>query len=997
MILKKLLTPITNPYIGPITVSALLIGYLALFILPDMSHKNEVTKIEESSIAKVNKLKIIRSYYTSNVIGEVKKHTNLKINFDHKIDNTTIPLPATLLHDLSAILPQDGIKIKMFSSYPFPNRANRILDIYEKNALEYIEKNQNNVHTQLAIENGKEVLKVTVADVFYDQACVNCHNTRADTPKADWKIGDTRGVIQVTQPLKNGLMLSHDQTIRVLMLFIILISILGIHYMVISYKRQKEHTLAQDILEEEVTNRTKTLNQYKKALDYSAIVSKADSNGVITYVNDQFVELSGYSKEELIGNKHNIIRHPDMDKETFKEMWKTIKSKNAWKGQIKNRTKDGVTYYVATTIIPILDKNNKIEEFLAVRFLISDLIESKLIAERADIAKSTFLANMSHEIRTPLNAIIGFSQILSGSKELNIEQSKQATIIQTSANSLLSIINDILDLSKIENGNFQTNNDNTDLYFICEHVVELFSKKALEKDIKLIFNMDHKIPLCVQTDGARIRQVLSNLLGNAIKFTPNNKKISLNITIISSDTDKLNIRFEVIDTGIGISQEKQKDIFQPFTQVDNKTNRKYEGTGLGLSICTHIIESLHSNLKLKSELDKGSNFYFDLELDICDDEMFNKDYFVKNLNFTIANSDNDLYHYIKRYLNLFGNISTNNDLLESTIFICNEFDTDKSQLELERKNNPNTPKLILFENENNLRNLILKENEMAIALPFYASKVNDSLQELLNQSTNIKENVSDDVSVNFTGNILIAEDNDANQELISYILNDMGINFDIAQNGQKAVDLYKVNRYDLILMDINMPVLDGIEAFHIIRKYEQEKNISKTPIVALTANTTKGDKEKFLSIGMDDYLNKPINMDKLNYVFFKYLKQNNQILKYNKIVKSFENELDTTKISDKLDSAKIVSKLGVSENIANILINKFKKTILDDLSELEKYIKADDKENIKNKAHYIKNSCLNIGLEEICDLLQDIETKNENIDKITHIFKNIKNSIIKLV
>ncbi len=609
MNIKNVFKPIVNPYIGPIIVSALIISYLIIFILPDISHENEMKKIEKNSVATVNKLKIIRSYYTSSVISKVKKHPNIKINFDHKIKNDTIPLPATLLHNLSEILPQDGIKIKMFSDFPFPNRADRVLSNDEKIGLKFIMDNPNDVHTKISVQDGKKVLKVTVADIFYDQGCVNCHNTRADTPKADWKLGDVRGVIQVTQPLKNELILSSEQMIKVLFLFIILIVVLGTHYTVISYRRQKEHKLSKQMLEEEVISRTKTLNQYKKAVDYSAIVSKTDAKGMITYVNDQFVELSGFREDELIGKNHNVIRHPDMDATIFKELWDTIKSKKMWKGQIKNRTKDGATYYVASTVIPILNSDNEIEEYLAVRFDISDIVKSRIDAEKADIAKSTFLANMSHEIRTPLNAIIGFSQILSRSNELNIEQSKQASIIESSANSLLAIINDILDLSKIESGSFQVNNTNTDLYFICEHVVELFSKKALEKDIRLVFNMDHKIPLCVYTDGARIRQVLSNLLGNAIKFTPNNEKISLNISIISLTNNRVNIRFEVVDTGIGISKEKQADIFQPFTQVDNQTNRKYEGTGLGLSICTHIVESLQSSLKLDSQIDKGSSFY----------------------------------------------------------------------------------------------------------------------------------------------------------------------------------------------------------------------------------------------------------------------------------------------------------------------------------------------------------------------------------------------------
>ena len=261
----------------------------------------------------------------------------------------------------------------------------------------------------------------------------------------------------------------------------------------------------------------------------------------------------------------------------------------------------------------------------------------------------------------------------------------------------------------------------------------------------------------------------------------------------------------------------------------------------------------------------------------------------------------------------------------------------------------------------------------------------------MNQTTKLIPDSKQKSLTSFNGKVLIAEDNDANQELISYMLNDMNIEFDIAQNGKVAVDLYKKQQYKVVLMDINMPVLDGIEAFHTIRMYEKDNDLDKTPIVALTANAIKGDKEKFLSIGMDDYLSKPIDVDKLNFIFYKYLDQEENYIE----VKT--EQADLTEELDKLDPNKIVSKLGVSQNIANILISKFKKTIIDDLKELEKYIKEEDAKNIKDKAHYIKNSCLNIGLDDICEMLQEIESESENIDQISKIYEIIKNNIFKLV
>ena len=417
-----------------------------------------------------------------------------------------------------------------------------------------------------------------------------------------------------------------------------------------------------------------------------------------------------------------------------------------------------------------------------IKTLIFTQMQSLEKAQRADEAKSIFLANMSHEIRTPLNAIIGFSELLSKNEELKKENKKQAQIIQTSANSLLSIINDILDISKIESGNFDITIEKTDLYFISEHVVELFSKKASEKEINLIFNLDKKIPLCVLTDGIRIRQVLSNLLSNAIKFTKEQGEISLNINLIEEKKDKCKIRFEVKDNGIGIAKEKLETIFKPFIQVDHKSNREYEGTGLGLSISSHIIQSLGSKIEVQSDINKGTSFSFLLSFDICSDKV-NK--------------------------------------------------------------------------------IIPKEEKKS----------------------------------SYKGKVLVAEDNEANQELISYILDSMNIEYSIQENGLKALEEYKEDFYDVVLMDINMPVLDGIESFKKIREYEKKNLLKVTPVVALTANAVKGDKEKFLSLGMDAYLSKPINTNELKIIFDSFLIKNENIINEDKIIHNKNNTIDLTKVN----------------------------------------------------------------------------------------------------
>ena len=674
----------------------------------------------------------------------------------------------------------------------------------------------------------------------------------------------------------NTVILTNSQILMMLALILFIILSLMIHYTVMSMKNNKNNEIKKQKLEQEIENRTielknsiKLLNQYKFAVDSSAIVSKTDKNGRITYVNDEFIKTSKYTKDELIGKNHNIIRHKDMPKEIFKDLWQTLKEKKIWKGEIKNRAKDDSVYYVATTIVPILNINDEIEEYLAIRLDVTKIVEAQLEAKKADEAKSAFLANMSHEIRTPLNAIIGFSTLLSNAKELDTKNQKHAKIINSSAESLLSIINDILDVSKIESGNFTLNYEEVSLEFVSENVVELFSKRAIEKHIKLIFNIDNKLPKCVFTDGIRLKQVLSNLLSNAIKFTNRDGKVYLNISCLESENSKVKIRFEVKDNGIGIPADKISTVFKPFIQVDNNANKEYQGTGLGLSICSHIIKAFGSKIEIQSELEKGTNFYFDLEFDTCLKNFRANKTFLNHINFKVLDNS-EIFDYCKNYLSQFGTINDESKDADILIFNCSNNNLENlNPLRVEFKE---IPKLLLYEFEEDINDFELLDNERTLCLPFYPSKLNDSIEELLHK-TKIREVNTKEISKNHKGNILVAEDNIANQELMGYILDSMGVDFCIKENGLETIKEFKTNSYDLILMDGNMPVMDGITATKEIRTYEKENGLEHIPIIALTANAIKGDKEKFLSSGMNNYLTKPINVNDLKKIFDLYLKK----------------------------------------------------------------------------------------------------------------------------
>ena len=505
-------------------------------------------------------------------------------------------------------------------------------------------------------------------------------------------------------------------------------------------------------------------------MDENIIFSKTDLKGIITHASEAFVQISGYTKDELLGKSHNIIRHPDMPKSTFKDMWGTIKSGKPWKGNVKNLKKDGGYYWVDALIEPIFDDNNKVVSYTATRINTTDKVELEtltknqelIITEQTELAntqrdkalesakaKGEFLANMSHEIRTPLNAIMGFIDLL---KEENIggKSEKYIDVISDSSKNLLNIIEDILDFSKIESRKLDIDKVDFNTKAEFEVITHLFDAKCSVKNISLSLILDKNLPHAINTDPLRIKQIITNLISNAVKFTPDGKNI---IVKIDYTHNKLNV--SVKDEGKGIAKDKLLHIFEAFSQEDSSTTRKYGGTGLGLSISSELVKLLGGELKLKSEVGKGSEFYFSIPVTIGKE-------------------------------------------LKSELIIAKEVD--------------------------------FKDKK-----------------------------------------ILLVEDNKANQMFMKVILEKIKIFYDISNDGVEAVEQFKKSKYDAILMDENMPNMNGIEATRQILEYEKLNQLTHTPIIALTANALKGDRERFIEAGLDEYLTKPVNKEKLIEVFTKLL------------------------------------------------------------------------------------------------------------------------------
>lgn len=359
------------------------------------------------------------------------------------------------------------------------------------------------------------------------------------------------------------------------------------------------------------------LDNQKMALDEHAIVSIADVGGIITYVNDRFCSVSGYSRDELLGRNHRIIKSGEHPESFFEELWGTISSGKVWHGEIKNAAKDGTYYWVASTIVPFLNADGRPYQYIAVRTDITADKENEVAlklasaeAESATKAKSEFLASMSHEIRTPMTGILGYSDMLLDER-LSPENAEMVSKIKEATTSLLTIINDILDISKIEAGKLEIEKIDFRPTKIVNDVAQLFRQSgAADKRDKLLITTEipDDFPDMIHADPTRLRQVLVNLVGNAVKFT---EQGSVTLKCIH-DADHLMLHYEITDTGIGIDDDSQAKLFGDFVQADASISRQYQGTGLGLAICKRLVELMGGEIGVKSQQGMGSTFWFNL-------------------------------------------------------------------------------------------------------------------------------------------------------------------------------------------------------------------------------------------------------------------------------------------------------------------------------------------------------------------------------------------------
>lgn len=680
--------------------------------------------------------------------------------------------------------------------------------------------------------------------------------------------------------------------------------------------------IAERQIEEKTRDLQQTKDQLEKLIEASIDpIVIADGKGTILKANRAFLELLGYEEDEVIGRTMYEFSPPDgtyvsttgervvIDKNFYNESMEHIEQlfdKNRivnWKTYALR--KDGTVVPVVENSVIVRDENGEVTGSLGIIRDITEqtltereLISAKDAAEAANRAKGTFLANMSHEIRTPMNGVIGFTDMLIDSG-LNEEQMDYAQTIKRSGEALLSIINDILDFSKIEAGHIHIENIEFDIEMLAYDACEIVRPRLGTREVEMLCRIGDDIPALVMGDPHRFRQVLVNLLGNAAKFTDKGE-IELSLDVEEEGPDYVVIHTKVRDTGIGIPKEKLETIFEMFQQADSTTSRKYGGTGLGLSICRRIAALMGGHCWAESELGKGSVFHFTAHLGKSGKKQVKRIPPVtlagKRVLITDDNKTNlEILTHILEAAGMVVTGTTNGSEALSTVQRSVEegrpFDVcvldvrmpDMSGYEVARRIRTAYGRLIPLlaftsSTEGGAQKCLESGFDGFLPKPIKRVKLYKMIERLIGETIErpqeagtleprliTQHSLREDAK--HSASILLAEDNPVNQKLAVTLLTKAGYTVDVAGNGKEAIEKFTAqpSRYDIIFMDIQMPELSGLEATRELRA----RGFTAIPIIAMTANAMKEDRERCLEAGMDDYIPKPIKRE----IVFEMLKK----------------------------------------------------------------------------------------------------------------------------
>jgi PAS domain S-box-containing protein len=621
-----------------------------------------------------------------------------------------------------------------------------------------------------------------------------------------------------------------------------------------------------------------------------------DHEGRIVSWNQGAELISGYQSEEILG-KHFSCFHPAEESAAgwADEILKTALFVGQWEGEGWRVRKDGSRFWASVVITSVRDNADRLLGFTNVTRDLTNrkqaeeaIKRAKEEAEAANQAKSDFLANISHEVRTPMTGIIGMAGLLAEA-ELPAKQREYCEIIRRSSESLLTVINEILDFSKAEAGKIELEIIDFDLRTVVEEATGLFASQAAQKELELISFVGYEVPTALRGDPGRLRQIVSNLISNALKFTAKGEVV-VRVSVVEQTAATARIRCDVSDTGIGIPKDGIENLFQPFTQADASTTRKYGGTGLGLAICKKFVALMNGDIGVESASGKGSHFWFTVPL-LKQRETQRRAakprHNLAGLRALVIESNSTNCEVLGHYLDALGiqcrctdSSATALEELHRARSIDSPYDlvimdcrlVEKDGLEAAQRIrgdlSSGAPKLLLLTTVGRRGDAKLAEQagfDAYLSKPVSFSCLSDCLALVMGEAPPapsgnplVTRHVAAEIKGQNRLRVLVADDNHINQKVVASLLENMGHRADVVSSGTEALEAFILVPYDVVLMDLQMAELNSSEACRRIRALASDTG-RRTSIVAVTAHAMKGDREKYLAAGFDAYVSKPVN------------------------------------------------------------------------------------------------------------------------------------------